>query len=96
MKYVVFSCFYFKYGGPATPYPTMVNDWKMAITVRGFSGVKVGILGMCVHSLQNSLQYIFCFENCIPATPENHTVLLQRRIVSIVEEGDKPLLITLL
>ncbi|KAL7374088.1 hypothetical protein ABVT39_021647 [Epinephelus coioides] len=82
-------------GDPATPYPTiqlMDNDWKMAITGRGLSVVKVDGVDVCQgtgldEAFITAFSMYFAFNIAYPLH------FLQKRIVSIVEEGDKPLLL---
>ncbi|KAK2863770.1 hypothetical protein Q7C36_002924 [Tachysurus vachellii] len=89
---------------PATPFPTiqlMENDWKMAIIGRGHSVVKVDGMVVCqCTSLDEAFMTAFCmyftFNITYPPHLKNTLTFLQRSIVNIVEEGDKPLPVTLL
>ncbi|XP_060717823.1 uncharacterized protein LOC132840294 isoform X2 [Tachysurus vachellii] len=89
---------------PATPFPTiqlMENDWKMAIIGRGYSVVKVDGMVVCqCTSLDEDFMTAFCmyftFNITYPPHLKNTLTFLQRSIVNIVEEGDKPLPVTLL
>ncbi|XP_060716644.1 uncharacterized protein LOC132839597 [Tachysurus vachellii] len=89
---------------PATPFPTiqlMENDWKTAIIGRGHSVVKVDGMVVCqCTSLDEAFMTAFCmyftFNITYPPHLKNTLTFLQRSIVNIVEEGDKPLPVTLL
>lgn len=91
-------------GDPATPHPTiqlMDNDWEMAITRRGFSVVKVDGVDVCQctgldEAYITAFSMYFTFNIAYPPHLKNTLTFLQRRIVSIVEEGDKPLPVTVL
>ncbi|XP_040893379.1 uncharacterized protein LOC121181521 isoform X3 [Toxotes jaculatrix] len=91
-------------GDPATPYPTIQvkdRDWKMAITGTGSCVVKVdGVeVCQCVHldeAFATAFSMYFVFNIAYPTHLKNTLTFLQRRIVSIVENGDKPLPITVL
>ncbi|XP_056608380.1 sterile alpha motif domain-containing protein 3-like isoform X2 [Triplophysa dalaica] len=91
-------------GDPATPYPTiqlMDNDWIMAISGRGFSVVKVDGIAVCQctsidEAFITAFSMYFAFNIAYPVHLKNTLTFLQRCIVSIVEEGEKPLPVTLL
>ncbi|KAJ8346572.1 hypothetical protein SKAU_G00279730 [Synaphobranchus kaupii] len=91
-------------GDPATPYPTIQlldNDWKMAFTGRGFSVVKVDGVSVCRctaldEAFITAFSMYFAFNIAYPPHLKNTLTFLQRRIVGIVEEGDKTLPVTLL
>jgi len=79
----------------------MDKDWKMAIIGRGLSVVNVDGIDVCqCTSLDEAFITAFCmyFTFNIAYLPhlKNTLTFLQRRIVNIVEEGDKPLPVTLL
>ncbi|KAF7709134.1 uncharacterized protein LOC124383284 isoform X1 [Silurus meridionalis] len=89
---------------PATPFPTiqlMENDWKTAIIRREHSVVKVDGMVVCqCTSLDEAFMTAFCmyftFNITYPPHLKNTLTFLQRRIGNIVDEGDKPLPVTLL
>ncbi|KAI7795903.1 hypothetical protein IRJ41_009482 [Triplophysa rosa] len=91
-------------GDPATPHPTiqlMDNDWMKAISGRGFSVVKVDGIGVCQctnidEAFITAFSMYFTFNIAYPAQLKKTLTFLQRRIISIMEEGDKPLPVTLL
>ncbi|XDV17636.1 hypothetical protein PO909_023468 [Leuciscus waleckii] len=86
-------------GDPASPFPTiqlMDKDWKTVITGRGLSVVNVDGIDVCqCTSLDEAFITAFCmyftFNIAYPPHLKNTQTFLQRRIVNIVEEGDKPL-----
>uniref|UniRef100_A0AAV2MIG2 Uncharacterized protein n=1 Tax=Knipowitschia caucasica TaxID=637954 RepID=A0AAV2MIG2_KNICA len=88
----------------STPYPTiqlMENDWKVAMTNAGPSLVKVDGVDVCQcttfdEAFITAYSMYFVFNIAYPPHLKNTLSFLQRRIVSIVEEGDKTLPITVL
>ncbi|CAL9689754.1 unnamed protein product [Knipowitschia caucasica] len=88
----------------STPYPTiqlMENDWKVAMTSAGPSLVKVDGVDVCQcttfdEAFITAYSMYFVFNIAYPPHLKNTLSFLQRRIVSIVEEGDKTLPITVL
>ncbi|XP_030292943.1 sterile alpha motif domain-containing protein 3 isoform X2 [Sparus aurata] len=91
-------------GDPATLHPTIQltdNDWKMAITARGLSVVKVDGVDVCQcasldEAFITAFSMYFVFNIAYPPHLRSTLAFLQRRVVGIVEEGDKPLPVTVL
>ncbi|CAL8293022.1 unnamed protein product [Arctogadus glacialis] len=91
-------------GDPATPYPTirlLDNDWKMAIEGRALNVVKVDGVDVCQctgieDGFITAFSMHFVFNIAYPLHLKNTLTFLQRHIVSIVEEGEKPLPVTVL
>ncbi|KAG9264866.1 hypothetical protein AMEX_G21202 [Astyanax mexicanus] len=89
-------------GEPATPYPTIQlkdKDWKTAISRRSQSVVKVDGVEVCTcAAIDEAFITTFCmyftFNIAYPPRLRNTMTFLQRCILHIKEEGDKPLPVT--
>ncbi|KAG9281440.1 sterile alpha motif domain-containing protein 3-like [Astyanax mexicanus] len=89
-------------GEPATPYPTIQlkdKDWKTAISRRSQSVVKVDGVEVCTcAAVDEAFITTFCmyftFNIAYPPRLRNTMTFLQRCILHIKEEGDKPLPVT--
>ncbi|CAL1571743.1 unnamed protein product [Knipowitschia caucasica] len=88
---------------PATPYPTIQltdRDWKMAFTRRASNIVKVDGIELChTSAIDEGIISAFCayfvFNLAFPRHLKNTLMFLQRYIVKIVVDSDKPLPITI-
>ncbi|KAK1894241.1 Sterile alpha motif domain containing protein 3 [Dissostichus eleginoides] len=89
---------------PGTPYPTTQlthTDWKSAFTRRGPSVVKTDGFELCRASdLEEGVIAAFCayfvFNMAYPPNRKNTLTFVQRCILKISEEGDKPLSTTVI
>ncbi|KAL3060779.1 hypothetical protein OYC64_015178 [Pagothenia borchgrevinki] len=89
---------------PGTPYPTTQlthTDWKSAFTRRGPSVVKADGFELCRASdLEEGVIAAFCayfvFNMAYPPNRKNILTFVQRCILKISEEGDKPLSTTVI
>ncbi|KAJ4938094.1 hypothetical protein JOQ06_002720 [Pogonophryne albipinna] len=89
---------------PGTPYPTTQlthTDWKSAFTRRGPSVVKTDGFELCRASdLEEGVIAAFCayfvFNMAYPPNRKNTLTFVQRCILKISEEGDKPLSATVI
>ncbi|MEQ2238714.1 hypothetical protein ILYODFUR_036094 [Ilyodon furcidens] len=84
-----------------SPYPTVhltSQDWKMAFTKRATTIVKADDVGCHTQAVDEGIISAFCtyfvFNLAYPRHLKNALVFLRRYIARIVEDGDRPLPIT--